>query len=103
MQNTFYLSSSCLAWHGNEMAQTVTAFETQPEKTQCMLQYVFFSFLKSGDYWKSLSLLRGETNNLFALLSCMRGRAEPQWMLNFFLSLNETSGDSLTCCLKKGE
>lgn len=61
MQNTFYLSSSYLAWLGNEMAQIVKAFETQPKKTQFMLKYILFgSVVMIGKH----ILLRGETNNL---------------------------------------
>lgn len=72
MQNTFYLSSSYLAWLGNEMAQIVTAFETQPKKTQFMLKYIFFSFFFGSVVMIGKHvLLRGETNNLLALLSCL--------------------------------
>lgn len=95
MQNTFYLSSSYLAWLGNEMAQIVKAFETQPKRLGlCRNTFSFGSVVMIARH----ILLRGETNNLLAKSSALLNHSGCE-----SLSLNLTSGTSLRFGVKKGE
>lgn len=97
MQNTFYLSSSYLAWLGNEMAQIVTAFETRPKRLSLCWNT---SFWKPGNDWKAHFAQRWNKQ-----LVCFPPRHVRQsWIASdaSLLSLNLTSGDSLRYGVKKG-
>lgn len=80
MQNTFYLSSSYLAWLDNEMAKIVTALETWPKILRSVLRYIVLSVS-------------------FAVLT---SQSRPNCKGCESFSLNYKSVETLLFCLKKG-